>query len=238
MAAAATVARRDCEFGKPLATSTDEPALWPAVVIGVPNSATMRNVLLAFFSDVGLLSSDDTKSISSTELSWRLPSPAVQVVFTRSRDLPMALRRGWVEYAVFGEDVRLEDGAEIEPLFPIGVDACCMVEVVASEPKGRLAPRRVVASAWPNLARQLVDGGDAGIAPEIVPVGGCVEAWLRAGQVDSGVDTYQTGRAVAENRLHVATRFRTVHAWSHRRTGAAAAVHPIMSALARWLHSP
>ena len=237
LAAAAAVARRDCGLRDPLATSTDEPAArWPAVVIGVPNSATMRNVLRAFCSDAGLLSPEDSTSIGTTELSWHLPSLPVQILFTRSRDLPMALRRGWVDYAVFGEDVRLEDGAEIEPLFPIGVDACCMVEVVASEPGGSRPPRRIVASAWPNLARQLVDGGDAATAPEIVPVGGCVEAWLRAGLVDSAVDTYQTGRAVADNRLHVATRFRTVHAWSHRRAGAAAAVHPMMSALARWLH--
>jgi sugar/nucleoside kinase (ribokinase family) len=237
MTAAATVARRDCGFVCPPAKSADESVgHWPAVVIGAPNNATMRNVLRAFFSDAGLLSREELEAIGTRELSWRLPSVPVQILFTRSRDLPNALRRDWVNYAVFGEDVRLEDEREIEPLFPIGVDTCCLVEVVASEPRGDTPPRRTVASAWPNLARRFVGKSDAATPPEIVPVGGCVEAWLRSGQVDSAVDTYQTGRAVADNRLHVASRFRTVHTWWHRRAGAPAAVHPVISAFARWLH--
>ena len=149
----------------------------------------------------------------------------------------MALRSRWADYAIFGADVRLEDGHEIEPLFPIGVDACCLVEVVdpARESERRMRHARC-ASAWPNLARSLLSQKGSTPAAEIVPVAGCTEAWLSSGAVDLGVDTYQTGKAVDDNGLRVTRRFRTVHSWMHRSTHSPPQLHPLISAFARWLH--
>ncbi|HEX2059435.1 MAG TPA: putative molybdenum carrier protein, partial [Thermoanaerobaculia bacterium] len=217
LAAATAIARRDCGMRTlpSVATGDAEP-----VIIGAPNSPVMRQLFRAFFHDSAI----ETEPFASGQLTWSVPSHALQIAFVRSRDLPEALRRGWVDYAIFGADVGLEDGEEIAPLFPVGTDACCLVEIVRDDG----AARARWASAWPEVARSFA-------GQEVVPVTGCVEAWLRTGAIDAAVDTYQTGRAVEENGLRVGRRFRTVHAWMHRHADRAR-VHPIVVSLMRWLH--
>lgn len=217
LAAAAAIARRDC--GMRVLPSV-HPGASTDVILGAPNSPVMRHLFRTFFRDTAI----GTESFAPGELTWSVPSHALQIVFVRSRDLPAALRRGWVDYAIFGQDVGLEDGDELAPMFPIGVDPCCLVEIV----RDKRDERTRWASAWPDLARVLV-------GRDVVPVTGCVEAWLHTGAIDAAVDTYQTGRAVEENALRIARRFRTVHAWMHRRADAAR-IHPIVVSLMRWLH--
>ncbi|PYQ30054.1 MAG: hypothetical protein DMF56_10035 [Acidobacteria bacterium] len=218
LAAAAAIARRDCAMhAVDLAASAERTP----VIVAAPNSAVMRSLLRAFFDDGGIAAGP----FKSGELTWNITSHALQVVFARSRDLPAMLRRGWAGYAIFGEDVRLEDGDQIEALFPLGVDPCRLVEIGDGE------SRSTCASAWPSVARDVMDP-----AIDVVPVTGCVEAWLRTGAIDCAIDTYQTGRAVEENGLRVARQLKTVHAWMHRRA-ASAPVHPLIAAFARWLHA-
>lgn len=234
LVAASAVARRDCGIRTPPPNAVHEAhASGTEMIVAAPNSAVMRHLFRTFFQDA--LRADDVQSVTPGQLTWHVPSLALQIVFARARDLPMMLRRGWADYAIFGQDVMLEDGAEIEPIVPLGIDPCCLVEVMRNEQEITRGRRAVWASAWPNLTRSIV-AQDGREDVDVVHVTGCVEAWLRTGAIDSGIDTYQTGRAVEDNGLRVARFLRTVHVWIHRRADASPFHHPMISAFVQWLH--
>jgi ATP phosphoribosyltransferase/sugar/nucleoside kinase (ribokinase family) len=234
IAAATGVSRRDSGRRtiviEESATDTES-----SVTLAVPNGQNWRRLLGLFLSDC-MPDAPDPRAFLPGQLTWEVAGTRLRVVFARARDLPAALRDGWAGYAIFGQDIWLEDPGGVEPLFPIGLDACALVEIARTAPARAGARMRVYASAWPNAARALLAQEDNSDPPVVRPVTGCIEAWLRTGVVDAGVDTYQTGRAVEENSLVVTRRFCTVHAWLHRRTGNTTAVHPLIAAFGRWLH--
>ncbi len=234
LVAAAAVARRDCGIRTlPSNAAHETHQSGTEMIVAAPNSAVMRHLFRTFFHDAHC--ADDVQSFTPGQLTWRVPSLALQIVFARARDLPMMLRRGWAGYAIFGQDVLLEDGTGIEPIVPLGIDPCCLVEVTRNEQEIPHDRRAVWASAWPNLARSIL-AQDGREDVDVVHVTGCVEAWLRTGAIDSGIDTYQTGRAVEDNGLRVARFLRTVHVWIHRRADSPPFHHPMVSAFVRWLH--
>ena len=238
LSAAAAIARRDSGIRMLPSWLRHSEGIdaWPGLVIAAPNNAVSRHLLRSFLIDESMLDIEEAESVPAGKLTWWVPSSTLKIVFARARDLPMALRWGWVDYAVFGQDIWLDDAEAIEPLFPLGVEACCLVEVVRDGRAPR-SPRESIAcgSAWPNLARSLLGRDEPQPTIKVVPITGCAEAWLRHGNIDSAIDTYQTGNAVRENGLHVARRFQTVHLWMHRKANSPARLHPLIPAFARWL---
>jgi sugar/nucleoside kinase (ribokinase family) len=235
LAAATCVARRDSGL-RAIAIEELAADLGARLILAAPNGQTWRRLLAMFLSDC-VPGAPDPRSFPPGQLTWNVAPASLTVVFARARDLPAALRDAWAGYAIFGQDIWLEDPHGIEPLFPLGMDACALVEIArATSVAAAGGGPPVYASAWPNAARALLIREDDTAAAVVRPVTGCLEAWLRTGVVDAGVDTYQTGRAVEENGLVVRRRFSTVHAWLHRRSGSTAGVDPLIAELGRWLH--
>jgi sugar/nucleoside kinase (ribokinase family) len=240
VAAAAAIGRRDCGVDRaPPVSMQDAADPRTPMVLAAPNTAVSRNLIRTFLVETALLDTSEPVTATPAQLLWRLPSLGVEVVFARARDLPMALKRGWVDYAIFGDDIWLDDGQAATPLFPLGVDACGLVEVAGHQTLSDDPHRdRSYASAWPNLADSVLRRDGVLESPSVTPIGGCLEAWLSLGRIDSGLDTYRTGQTVSAHGLRITRRLGTVHSWLYRRAGAESLVHPLIIRFAEWLHGP
>jgi ATP phosphoribosyltransferase len=167
------------------------------LTLAVPAKGRMAEPSLRLCADAGLL-------FEVTERSLVVPcaNAPVDLLLVRPSDIPEYVQDGVVHLGITGANLVVEAQADVEVMVELGF-ARCTLEAAVPEDSAHagladLAGLRV-ATAYPTSTRTLL--ADRGVACELVPISGSVEAAPRLGLADAIVDLVSTGSTASANGL-------------------------------------
>ena len=167
------------------------------LTLAVPAKGRMADPALRLCADAGL-------SFEVTERSLVVPcaNAPVDLLLVRPSDIPEYAQDGVVDVGITGANLVAEAEADVVMLAELGFARCSLdAAVPVDAPQTELADLAGlrVATAYPVSTRRLLD--ERGIACELVPVSGSVEATPRLGLADAIVDLVSTGSTMSANGL-------------------------------------
>jgi ATP phosphoribosyltransferase len=167
------------------------------LTLAVPAKGRMAEPALKLCADAGL-------SFEATERSLVVPcaNAPVDLLLVRPSDIPEYAQDGVVDVGITGANLVAEAEADVLTLAELGFARCSLdAAVPVDAPQTDLADLAGlrVATAYPVSTRRLLD--ERGIACELVPVSGSVEATPRLGLADAIVDLVSTGSTMSANGL-------------------------------------
>jgi ATP phosphoribosyltransferase len=167
------------------------------LTVAVPAKGRMAEPALRLCADAGL-------SFEVTERSLLVPcaNAPVDLLLVRPSDIPEYVQDGVVHLGITGANLVAEAEADVVTLAELGF-ARCTLEAAVPEDAPQVAIEDLggvrVATAYPVSTRRLL--GERGVAAELVPVSGSVEAAPRLGLADAIVDLVSTGSTASANGL-------------------------------------
>jgi ATP phosphoribosyltransferase len=167
------------------------------LTLAVPAKGRMAEPSLRLCADAGL-------AFEVTERSLVVPcaNAPVDLLLVRPSDIPEYAQDGVVDLGITGANLVAEAGAEVETVAELGFARCTLdAAVPADAPQLALADLDGlrVATAYPSSTERLL--AERGVACELVPVSGSVEATPRLGLADAIVDLVSTGSTMDANGL-------------------------------------
>ncbi len=172
------------------------------LTLAVPSKGRMAEPALKLCADAGL-------SFEATERALLVPcaNAPVDLLLVRAHDIPEYVQDGVVDLGITGANLVAESEADVLTLADLGFARCTLEAAVPLDAPQReladLAGLRV-ATAYPASTRALLAA--QGIAAELVPVSGSVEAAPRLGLADAIVDLVSTGTTASANGLRLIGR--------------------------------
>ena len=172
------------------------------LTLAVPSKGRMAEPALKLCADAGL-------SFEATERALLVPcaNAPVDLLLVRPHDIPEYVQDGVVDLGITGANLVAEAEADVLTLAELGFARCTLEAAVPLDAPQReladLAGLRV-ATAYPVSTRALLE--ERGIAAELVPVSGSVEAAPRLGLADAIVDLVSTGTTASANGLRLIGR--------------------------------
>ena len=172
------------------------------LTLAVPSKGRMAEPALKLCADAGL-------SFEATERALLVPcaNAPVDLLLVRPHDIPEYVQDGVVDLGITGANLVAEAEADVLTLAELGFARCTLEAAVPLDAPQReladLAGLRV-ATAYPVSTRALL--AERGIAAELVPVSGSVEAAPRLGLADAIVDLVSTGTTANANGLRLIGR--------------------------------
>ncbi len=172
------------------------------LTLAVPSKGRMAEPALKLCADSGL-------SFEATERALLVPcaNAPVDLLLVRPHDIPEYVQDGVVDVGITGANLVAEAEADVLTLAELGFARCTLEAAVPVDAPQReladLAGLRV-ATAYPVSTRALL--AERGIAAELVPVSGSVEAAPRLGLADAIVDLVSTGTTASANGLRLIGR--------------------------------
>src|SRR3990172_11571368 len=162
----------------------------------------MAEPALKLCADAGL-------SFEATERALLVPcaNAPVDLLLGRPHDIPEYVQDGVVDLGITGANLVAEAEADVLTLAELGFARCTLEAAVPLDaPQRELADLEGlrVATAYPVSTRALL--AERGIAAELVPVSGSVEAAPRLGLADPIVDLVSTGTTASANGLRLIGR--------------------------------
>jgi ATP phosphoribosyltransferase len=167
------------------------------LMLAVPAKGRMAEPALRLCLDAGL-------SFEVTERSLVVPcaNAPVDLLLVRPSDIPEYVQDGVVHLGITGANLVAEAEADVVLLAELGFARCTLEAAVPEDARpmsiADLQGLRV-ATAYPVSTRRLL--AERGIACELVPVSGSVEAAPRLGLADAIVDLVSTGSTTSANGL-------------------------------------
>jgi ATP phosphoribosyltransferase len=167
------------------------------LTLAVPSKGRLGDPALRLCADAGL-------SFELTERSLLVPcaNAPVDLLLVRPNDIPEYVQDGVVDLGITGANLVLEADADVVQIADLGFGRCTLEAAVPDEAPltslDQLGGLRV-ATAYPSSTRRLL--ADLGVAAELVPVSGSVEAAPRLGLADAIVDLVSTGSTITANGL-------------------------------------
>ena len=157
----------------------------------------MAEPALRLCADAGL-------SFEVTERSLVVPcaNAPVDLLLVRPSDIPEYAQDGVVDVGITGANLVAEAEADVVTLAELGFARCSLdAAVPVDAPQTEIADLDGlrVATAYPVSTRRLL--AERGVACELVPVSGSVEATPRLGLADAIVDLVSTGSTMSANGL-------------------------------------
>jgi ATP phosphoribosyltransferase len=172
------------------------------LTLAVPSKGRLAEPALKLCADAGL-------SFEATERALLVPcaNAPVDLLLVRPHDIPEYVQDGVVHVGITGANLVAEAEADVLTLAELGFARCTLEAAVPVDAPQReladLAGLRV-ATAYPVSTRTLL--AERGIAAELVPVSGSVEAAPRLGLADAIVDLVSTGTTASVNGLRLIGR--------------------------------
>ena len=126
---------------------------------------------------------------------------AVEWIFVKDCDVPVYVEHGAADVGIAGLDQILEhDCTAYQPVeFDFG--RCKMMLIAAPRIEGAVPPLTKVATKYPRIARQYLDG--RAIRADIVPLGGSVELAAVLNLTSHVIDLVETGETVRVHKLEI-----------------------------------
>ena len=167
------------------------------LTLAVPAKGRMAEPSLRLCADAGL-------AFEVTERSLVVPcaNAPVDLLLVRPSDIPEYAQDGVVDLGITGANLVAEADADVETVAELGFARCTLDAAVPEDaPQQELADLNGlrVATAYPGSTERLL--AERGIACELVPVSGSVEATPRLGLADAIVDLVSTGSTMSANGL-------------------------------------
>jgi len=159
----------------------------------------MAEPALRLCADAGL-------AFEATERALVVPcaNAPVDLLLVRAHDIPEYVQDGVVQLGITGANLVVEADAEVETLVELGFARCTLQAAVPVDaPQEELAglDGLRVATAYPVATQACLSR--LGVAVELVPVSGSVEAAPRLGLSDAIVDLVSTGSTASANGLRL-----------------------------------
>ena len=125
----------------------------------------------------------------------------VEWIFVKDCDVPVYVEHGAADVGIAGLDQILEhDCTAYQPVeFDFG--RCKMMLIAAPRIEGAVPPLTKVATKYPRIARQYLDG--RAIRADIVPLGGSVELAAVLNLTSHVIDLVETGETVRVHKLEI-----------------------------------
>jgi ATP phosphoribosyltransferase len=125
----------------------------------------------------------------------------VEWIFVKDCDVPVYVEHGAADAGIAGLDQILEhDCTAYQPVeFDFG--RCKMMLIAAPRIEGVVPPLTKVATKYPRIARQYLDG--RAIRADIVPLGGSVELAAVLNLTSHVIDLVETGETVRVHKLEI-----------------------------------
>ena len=167
------------------------------LTLAVPAKGRMAEPALRLCADAGL-------SFEVTERSLVVPcaNAPVDLLLVRPSDIPEYAQDGVVDVGITGANLVAEADADVILLAELGFARCTLEAAVPADARqaeiADLDGLRV-ATAYPVSTRRLL--AERGVACELIPVSGSVEATPRLGLADAIVDLVSTGSTMSANGL-------------------------------------
>lgn len=167
------------------------------LTVAVPSKGRLSEPSLGLLADAGL-------SFEATERSLVVPcqNAPVDLLLVRTDDIPEYVQDGVVHLGITGANLVAETEADVATLAELGFGRCTLsVAAPAESAVSSVADLEGlrVATTYPVSARKLLAA--RGVACELVPVSGSVEAAPRLGLADAIVDLVSTGSTLSANGL-------------------------------------
>ncbi len=172
------------------------------LTLAVPSKGRMAEPALKLCADAGL-------SFEASERALLVPcaNAPVDLLLVRPHDIPEYVQDGVVDVGITGANLVAEAEADVLTLAELGFARCTLEAAVPLDaPQNELADLAGlrVATAYPVSTRALL--AERGIAAQLVPVSGSVEAAPRLGLADAIVDLVSTGTTASVNGLRLIGR--------------------------------
>ncbi len=167
------------------------------LTVAVPSKGRLAEPSLRLLADAGL-------SFEATERSLVVPcaNAPVDLLLVRTDDIPEYVQDGVVDLGITGANLVAETEAAVTVLAELGFGRCTLsvaapADVDVSSASDLEGLR--VATSYPVSTKRLL--AERGVACELVPVSGSVEAAPRLGLADAIVDLVSTGSTLSANGL-------------------------------------
>jgi ATP phosphoribosyltransferase len=193
------------------------------LTLAVPSKGRMAEPSLELLEAAGL-----TFEASERALSIPCANAPVDLLLVRAADIPEYVQDGVVHAGITGANLVVEAEANVVTLTELGFARCSLYAAVPDEaPQTTLAELAGlrVATAYPRSTRALL--AEQGVAVELIPVSGSVEASPRLGLSDAIVDLVSTGSTASANGLRLVGKLLD----SQAVLIAGAAAHPLLERL-------
>ncbi|MEW5919291.1 MAG: ATP phosphoribosyltransferase [Gemmatimonadota bacterium] len=166
--------------------------------IALPNKGRLMEPARVLLEEAGL----DVRASSSRVLSVSC-GDQYQALFTRAQDIPEFVADGAADAGITGWDLVCESTRPLADRLDLCFGSCRLVLAVPEESPVRalsdLAAGQRVATTFPRLTAKFFR--QHGLAVDIVPISGAVEAAPRLGIADFVVDLTSTGSTMRANGL-------------------------------------
>jgi ATP phosphoribosyltransferase len=167
------------------------------LTLAVPSKGRMLEPTLELCQAAGL-------RFEATERALLVPcaNAPVDLLLVRPHDIPEYVQDGVVHAGITGANLVVEAAADVVTVTALGYARCTLEAAVpADAPQQQLADLHGlrVATAYPVSTRTLLER--EGVAAELVPISGSVEAAPRLGLADAIVDLVSTGSTASANGL-------------------------------------
>ncbi len=169
------------------------------LTLAVPSKGRMAEPALRLCADAGL-------SFEATDRALLVPcaNAPVDLLLVRAHDVPEYVQDGVVDLGITGANLVAEAEAHVETVAELGFARCSLQAAVPQD-----APQAAiedldglrVATAYPVSTRAALEA--RGVAAELVPVSGSVEAAPRLGLADAITDLVSTGSTASANGLRL-----------------------------------
>ena len=177
--------------------------------IGIPSKGRLAELAGDLLKEGGLRFRRQDRSLFARVKSLGEDSPAIDITFVRTDDIPVLCAEGAIDLGITGSDLVAEARVDGEPVdvqtrLPLGMGNCRLAICVPDsspviEPKDLAGDR--IATSFPNVTRDFLTGH--GVTGHIVELTGSVEVMIALGVADAIVDLVETGSTLAANRLRI-----------------------------------
>ncbi|MHC4884523.1 MAG: ATP phosphoribosyltransferase, partial [Planctomycetota bacterium] len=142
--------------------------------------------------------------IHDRRLCTKVENFDLEILFTRTDDIPVYLANGIVDLGITGHDIVIEHEVDLELLTHLKFGKC---KIVVAAPEGRYASVKDlpancrVATSFPNITKAYFE--QHGIEAEIADIHGAVEISPKLGLADAIVDITSSGTTLTMNELEI-----------------------------------
>lgn len=125
----------------------------------------------------------------------------INILFTRTDDIPYLVSENIVDMGITGEDLIIEKDVSVTNVLPLEFGRCKLSVAVSEECENDLSilNKKIIATSFPNLTKKFFD--KKGINIECITMNGALEIMVALGLADGIVDIVETGDTLKENKL-------------------------------------
>jgi len=169
------------------------------LTLAVPSKGRMAEPALRLCADAGL-------RFEATDRALLVPcaNAPVDLLLVRAHDVPEYVQDGVVDLGITGANLVVESEVDVVTLAELGFARCTLQAAVPEDaPQTQLTDLDGlrIATVYPVSTRARL--AEIGVAAELVPVSGAVEAAPRLGLSDAIVDLVSTGSTASANGLRL-----------------------------------